>query len=87
MAVIVVSRELLVTALRGFIEGEGGDFSAKMAGKLKMVFQCAAVVTSLIVLMMTEGTEPAWLIWTLHILVWLSIISTIHSVQVIFLQR
>ena len=42
MAVVVVGRELLVTALRGFIEQRGGDFSAKMAGKLKMVFQCVA---------------------------------------------
>jgi len=39
MAVVVVARELLVTALRGFIEQRGGDFSAKMSGKLKMVFQ------------------------------------------------
>jgi CDP-diacylglycerol--glycerol-3-phosphate 3-phosphatidyltransferase len=47
MAVVVVGREMLVTALRGLIEQEGGDFSAKMAGKLKMVFQCVAVALSL----------------------------------------
>ena len=40
LAVIVVGRELLVTALRSAIEGAGGDFSAKFVGKLKMVFQC-----------------------------------------------
>src|SRR5262245_45170633 len=43
MAVIVVGRELLVTALRSFIEQQGGDFSANMSGKLKMVLQCIAV--------------------------------------------
>ena len=37
MAVVVVGRELLVTALRGFIEQHGGDFSAKFSGKLKMI--------------------------------------------------
>jgi CDP-diacylglycerol--glycerol-3-phosphate 3-phosphatidyltransferase len=44
MAVVIVGRELLVTALRSYLEGEGADFSANMAGKLKMVVQCLAVV-------------------------------------------
>jgi CDP-diacylglycerol--glycerol-3-phosphate 3-phosphatidyltransferase len=47
MAVIVVGRELLVTALRSFIEEQGGDFSAQMSGKLKMVLQCIAAGVSL----------------------------------------
>ena len=42
MVVVIVGRELLVTALRSFMEERGSDFSAKMSGKLKMVFQCAA---------------------------------------------
>src|SRR3954464_2973694 len=50
MAVVVVGREMLVTAIRGFIEQQGGDFSAALSGKLKMVFQCAAVVASLLTL-------------------------------------
>ena len=39
MAVIVVAREILVTALRSFFEEHGSDFSAKWSGKWKMVFQ------------------------------------------------
>ncbi|MED5285117.1 MAG: CDP-alcohol phosphatidyltransferase family protein, partial [Planctomycetota bacterium] len=54
MAVVVVGREMLVTALRSFIEQSGGDFSAKMAGKLKMVFQCIAVAASLVMLTYTD---------------------------------
>ncbi len=78
MAVVVVGRELLVTALRGFIEQSGGDFSAKLAGKLKMVLQCVAVVASLIAL--DHGVPlPGWLFWTLHISVWLAVLSTIYS--------
>ena len=50
VAVIVVCRELLVTALRGYMEGEGIDFSAKWSGKWKMVLQCVAVVASLVAL-------------------------------------
>ena len=47
MVVVIVGRELLVTALRSFIEDRGSDFSAKMSGKLKMVFQCIAAGTCL----------------------------------------
>ena len=39
MVVVIVGRELLVTALRSFLEDRGSDFSAKMSGKLKMVLQ------------------------------------------------
>lgn len=85
MAVVVVGREMLVTAIRGFIEQQGGDFSAQMAGKLKMVFQCAAAVASLVALRHLHATEsvgmplPAWLYWTLHLSVWLALILTVYS--------
>jgi len=85
MAVVVVGREILVTAIRGFIEQQGGDFSAQMAGKLKMLFQCVAVVASLVALeeLRRSGSPvaplPAWLYWTLHVSVWLAVISTVYS--------
>jgi len=83
MAVVVVGRELLVTALRSIIEGGGGDFSAKMAGKLKMVFQCVAVVAALIALDQVgrdgAGDLAPWLKWTLAISVWIAVASTVHS--------
>src|SRR5437016_11601425 len=50
MAVVVVGRELLVTALRSFLEQQGADFSATLSGKLKMVLQCVAAALSLYVL-------------------------------------
>ena len=50
MVVIIVGRELLVTSLRSFVESAGGDFSAKWLGKLKMVFQCVAVILALLYL-------------------------------------
>ena len=50
MAVIVMGREMLVTALRSFIEQAGGDFSAKFAGKLKMLLQCVAVGAAFVAL-------------------------------------
>lgn len=92
MAVVVMGREMLVTAIRSEIEGRGGDFSAQMMGKLKMVFQCVAAVASLVALqywqqvLLPAGVKPgstdfipAWLYWSLHVSVWLAVISTVYS--------
>jgi CDP-diacylglycerol--glycerol-3-phosphate 3-phosphatidyltransferase len=79
MAVLVVAREILVTALRSFIEQTGSDFSANMSGKLKMVFQCVAVVASLVLLAQSSGNRPLWLERTVVVAVWLAVLSTIQS--------
>jgi CDP-diacylglycerol--glycerol-3-phosphate 3-phosphatidyltransferase len=50
MVIVIVGRELLVTSLRAFVEGAGGDFSAKWLGKLKMILQCLAIVLALLYL-------------------------------------
>jgi CDP-diacylglycerol--glycerol-3-phosphate 3-phosphatidyltransferase len=83
MAVIVIGRELLVTALRSFIEQSGGDFSAKLAGKLKMWFQCCAAGGALIALSFWNSAPdqpiPAWLTWFNVIFIWAAVISTVQS--------
>jgi CDP-diacylglycerol--glycerol-3-phosphate 3-phosphatidyltransferase len=88
MAVIVVAREILVTALRGFFEEQGTDFSAKWSGKWKMVFQCAAVAMSLWRLWYyqfdgrTMGwgqTPPTSITWILRLIVWAAVLMTIYS--------
>jgi CDP-diacylglycerol--glycerol-3-phosphate 3-phosphatidyltransferase len=81
MAVIVVGRELLVTALRGFLEQQGTDFSANMPGKLKMVVQCATVVGSLWLLCYTdpESPAPALLGSTVLVLAWGTVLITVYS--------
>jgi CDP-diacylglycerol--glycerol-3-phosphate 3-phosphatidyltransferase len=79
MAVVVVARELLVTALRSFLEGEGIDFSAAMSGKLKMVAQCLAVGWSLFRLSYDAGAIPAWVAWGLEIVVWAAVLLTVYS--------
>ncbi len=48
MAVLIMGREILVTALRSFVEAQGGDFSAKWLGKQKMAWQCIAAASSLL---------------------------------------
>ncbi|MEO1615705.1 MAG: CDP-diacylglycerol--glycerol-3-phosphate 3-phosphatidyltransferase [Planctomycetota bacterium] len=81
MATLVVGRELLVTSLRGMIEGSGKDFSASWLGKWKMVLQCAAVVASLVFLTSNQGgEEPAsWIRITTLSLLWGSIALTVYS--------
>ncbi|MFW6168952.1 MAG: CDP-diacylglycerol--glycerol-3-phosphate 3-phosphatidyltransferase [Planctomycetota bacterium] len=79
MAVVVVGREMLVTALRGFIEQSGGDCSATMSGKLKMVFQCVAVAVSLWTLSYAAEKVPPWSHGLLHASIWIAIVLTVYS--------
>jgi CDP-diacylglycerol--glycerol-3-phosphate 3-phosphatidyltransferase len=79
MAVVVVARELLVTALRGFLEGEGKDFSAALSGKLKMVAQCLAAAWSLFRLSYGEAMPPTWVTTGLDIVVWAAVVLTVYS--------
>lgn len=86
MAVVIVGRELLVTALRTFVEQEGGDFSAKWAGKWKMVLQCLAAGWSIVHLTYVDPAEaawstqpPAWMFQGLVIVVWGAVLLTVYS--------
>ncbi len=94
MAVLVLGRELLVTALRSFLEQQGADFSASISGKLKFILQCTAVGASLVWLSYQTGypplgappestvapvTGPLWVQWTVVISVWSMIAITIYS--------
>ena len=55
MAVVIVVRELVVTAVRAEMERSGHDFSATLSGKLKMVLQCAAIALELF-----ARAQPDW---------------------------
>lgn len=81
VAVIVMGRELLVTALRSAIEGAGGDFSASWPAKWKMVFQCVAAGASMIKLHYhaTGAVSPTWVSVTLIVFVWLAVLTTVYS--------
>src|SRR5262249_39846294 len=43
MVTAIVVRELLIQGLRSHLEGRGQAFGARMAGKLKTVFQCLSI--------------------------------------------
>ncbi|MBN2473455.1 MAG: CDP-diacylglycerol--glycerol-3-phosphate 3-phosphatidyltransferase [Pirellulales bacterium] len=89
MVVVIVGRELLVTALRSFIEQRGSDFSAKMAGKLKMLLQCVAAGVGLFYLHYPTALDveqgrfvvdaPPWCDWLLLVSVWSAVVLTVYS--------
>jgi CDP-diacylglycerol--glycerol-3-phosphate 3-phosphatidyltransferase len=86
MAVLIMGRELLVTALRTFVEQQGGDFSAKWVGKWKMVLQCIAAGWSIVHLSYVNSAHnawqiapPAWMSQGLVFVVWGALLLTLYS--------
>lgn len=75
MAIVVLARELLVTSLRGLVESRGGDFSATVSGKLKMIVQSIAVPAILACVAIGEGWSPD----AAAIIAWIVTIVTIWS--------
>jgi CDP-diacylglycerol--glycerol-3-phosphate 3-phosphatidyltransferase len=84
MVVVIVGRELLVTALRSFLEERGSDYSAQMSGKLKMVCQCIAAGTGLFYFGYmgphpADPSHPCWLWLTLVLSTWAATVLTAYS--------
>lgn len=86
MVVVIVGRELLVTALRSFLEERGSDFSANLSGKLKMLLQCVAAGSALVYLHCLQNSAadswpaaPAWIYWFTVASIWAAVISTVYS--------
>jgi CDP-diacylglycerol--glycerol-3-phosphate 3-phosphatidyltransferase len=88
MAVLVLGRELLVTALRSFLEQQGADFSAALSGKLKFILQCTAAGASLFWLsyqpalspsLPPNAAGPGWVQIVTVVSIWSMIAVTIYS--------
>lgn len=76
MVTVIIGREFLVTSIRAIIEGQGGDFSARWLGKVKMLVQCAAVVACLLML---RYPSQLWLVWANLLLLWAAVAITVGS--------
>jgi CDP-diacylglycerol--glycerol-3-phosphate 3-phosphatidyltransferase len=80
MAVVVIVRELIVTAVRAEMERAGRDFSAALSGKLKMVLQCAAIALELAARAWPEWTVAGTGVRTLAAAVsWAAVVATVWS--------
>jgi CDP-diacylglycerol--glycerol-3-phosphate 3-phosphatidyltransferase len=75
MVVIIISRELIITGLRSFLENLGANFGAEWLGKIKMVLQCAALFA--IFLALYEAND--FFYGARDILVWSMLIATALS--------
>ncbi|MBI5725748.1 MAG: CDP-alcohol phosphatidyltransferase family protein [Planctomycetes bacterium] len=77
MVVVIMAREFIVSAVRGYSESMGIKFPASPAGKIKMLVQSVAICT---VLYQTANLpQTPWAIWLKLIMVWLAVITTVLS--------
>lgn len=79
MVVVILGRELLVTALRGFSESQGVQFGAEFVGKAKMWIQ-SITVGVLLLTVACCGTEAGPNVQLLQrVFVWLTVAVTTAS--------
>lgn len=79
MVVVILARELLVTSVRGFFESQGVDFSADLAGKLKMILQSVVVPLVLVLLALGDVSPGTPARWAIDLGVWLTVGVTVLS--------
>ena len=79
MAVVVLGRELLVTSIRGVLEGQGIGFAATWHGKAKMIFQslCIPLVLTVLAFSDAERGTPERIV--IDIVVWATVLLTAWS--------
>lgn len=77
MVVVILAREFVVSAVRGYSESMGIQFPAVPAGKLKMFIQSFAICT--ILYQLANLPTAAWALYLKVIMVWLAVIVTVLS--------
>ncbi len=94
MVVVIVGRELLVSSLRGFSEGQGTNFAASVYGKIKMLSQAIAVGVVLGIMAGMDRVlgfdarrilQPLW-VWAAVGITALSVISYVHQARSFLMQ-
>ncbi len=77
MVVVILAREFVVSAVRGYSESRGIKFPATYVGKIKMFVQSVAICT--VLYQVANLPDVRWAVWTKVITVWLSVIVTVVS--------
>jgi CDP-diacylglycerol--glycerol-3-phosphate 3-phosphatidyltransferase len=80
MVAVMLGRELLVTAIRGELEGRGIKFGAKIWGKLKTILQLITIPTILAIVWLDpfkQGHE--WMRYVRMVMVYATVIVTVIS--------
>jgi CDP-diacylglycerol---glycerol-3-phosphate 3-phosphatidyltransferase len=84
MVVLIISREFMVSGLRGFIEARGVAFPARWDGKLKMVLQCVVIPALFLQRVVDLGWHDQHLLFSAvntiaYALTWLTLLVTVSS--------
>jgi len=77
MVVVILAREFLVSAVRGYSESRGMKFPAIPAGKIKMFVQSFTICA--VLFQLANVPDPAWAVYAKLILVWLAVLVTVFS--------
>jgi CDP-diacylglycerol--glycerol-3-phosphate 3-phosphatidyltransferase len=90
VVVVLLGRELLVTSLRGMMEGDGKSFGAAFVGKFKMGVQSAAILVILLYVnylpvLLRYGYEPP-VRYFRDFCIWVTVIVTVWSAW-IYIQK
>lgn len=78
MVVLILARELLVTSIRGELEGTGHKFGANLWGKLKMILQ-SIVIPIVLGIVWLDPMEHRWASITRDVLVYTTVAVTLVS--------
>ncbi|MHC4982361.1 MAG: CDP-alcohol phosphatidyltransferase family protein [Planctomycetota bacterium] len=77
MVVVVLGREFIVSAVRGYSESCGMKFPATYAGKIKMLIQSVAICTALFI--EANMKDVPWACVVTVVVVWLAVVVTVVS--------
>lgn len=80
MALVILSRELLVTTIRAVLEARGIDFSASLSGKAKMAVQCGCIIGVFVILAFWSPMPGMPARKLIDAMVWTSVIVTALSI-------
>ena len=79
MVVLLIARELLVTAIRDVLESKGYKSGAKWAGKAKMILQSFAVPLVLLLVVNCRPDKHQSVMILIDVLIWLMLVVTLWS--------
>ena len=77
MAVLIMAREFIVSAVRGYSESQGVKFPATYAGKIKMFVQSVAICT--VLYQQANVPQATWAVVVKVSVVWLAVAITVIS--------
>lgn len=79
MVMLIIARELLVTGIRGVVEGMGVSAASNWSGKAKMILQSIAIPIVILLVVNFRPSENPWAEWTCTILVYVTLVVTVWS--------